>query len=149
MNEQTQLTDVLKRMEDNSRRQLFYARLQCGFSVVAAICCVILLFIGIKFLPQVQTLAERSNIVLSNLEDDTNELSDLDLSGLENVVYELSTVDLNEMVDHVDSLITTSHEGVKSTMDKLNEINFDALNQTIEDLSKVVERLAKITKIFG
>lgn len=149
MYNQYELTQLLKRIDESEQKQIVYARLQCIFSLVAALCCIILLVMGIKFLPQIETLADRANVVLTNLEDVTQELSDLDLSGLEDVVNELSTVDLTAMVDHIDELVTTSHEGVKSTMDKLNDINFEALNQTIESLSKVVERLAKITSIFG
>jgi hypothetical protein len=55
----------------------------------------------------------------------------------------------NRYADNIDSLVSTSHEGIVNTMEKLNAINFEALNKTIEDLSAVVERLAKISKIFG
>jgi hypothetical protein len=149
MNDQYEMAQLLKRIDESEKKQVFYARLQCIFSLIAAVCCIVLLFMGIKFLPQIQTLSERANVVLSNLEGVTQELSQLDLSGLEDVVNELSEVDLTSMVDHIDELITASHEGVTSTMDKLGEINFEALNQTIEDLSTVVEKLAKITRFFG
>lgn len=149
MNDQYELTQLLKRIDESEKKQVFYARLQCIFSLIAAVCCIVLLIMGIKFLPQIEDLAERANVVLSNLEEVTAELSQLDLSGLEDVVNELSEVDMTSMVDHIDELITASQEGVESTMDKLNEINFEALNKTIEDLSTVVEKLAKITRIFG
>ena len=149
MDEQTELKQLLENMEAANKKQVFYARMQCLFSLVAAVCCVVLLLLGFKFMPQIQILAERANVVLTNLESVTEELSEVDLSGLEYMINELSKADLSSMVDHIDELVTATQDGVEDTMDKLNEINFAALNQTIEDLAKVVERLAKITKIFG
>lgn len=149
MNEQNELKQLLERMEATNKKQVFYARIQCLFSLIAAVCCVVLLCLGFKFMPQIQVLSERANIVLTNLESVTEDLAEVDLSGLEYMINELSKADLSSMVDHIDELVTASRDGVEDTMNKLNEINFEALNQTIEDLSQVVERLAKIAKIFG
>lgn len=151
-----QLTEILERMEKANKQQVFYARLQCLFSVIAAVCCLVLLILGFKFMPQIQILAERADIVLTNLETVTEELADVDLTGLENVitgledvVAELATVDMNSVVDHIDELVSASHKGVDETMKKLNSIDFETLNKAMEDLSEVVERLAKITKFLG
>ena len=149
MNEHAELKELLIKMEESNKKQVFYARMQCLFSLIAAGCCVVLLFLGIKFIPQIQILADRANVVLTNLETVTEELAEVDLSGLEYMINELSKADLSSLVDHIDELAKASQEGVEDTMEKLNEINFATLNKTIEDLSKVVERLAKIASIFG
>ena len=149
MNEHAELKELLKNMEEANKKQVFYAKIQCIFSVIAAVCCVAVLFLGLKFMPQIQTLADQANAVLSNLEAVTEDLAEVDLSGLEYMINELSKADLSSMVDNIDELVKASQEGVEGTMEKLNEINFATLNKTIEDLSKVVERLAKIASIFG
>ena len=149
MDNQQKMTELLERMEKANKQQVFYARLQCLFSVIAAFCCVVLLILGFKFMPQIQTLAERAEVVLTNLEMVTEELADVDLSGLEDVIEELARVDVDSVVTHIDELVSASHEGIENTMGKLNAINFETLNKTIEDLSAVVERLAKITKFLG
>ena len=147
--EKRNLGILLERMEKANKQQGFYARLQCLFSVIAACCCVVLLILGFKFMPQIQILAERADVVLTNLETVTEELADVDLSGLEDVIEELARVDVDSVVTHIDELVSASHDGIENTMGKLNAINFETLNKTIEDLSAVVERLAKITKFLG
>ena len=144
-----QLAEILERMEQESKKQVFYAKIQCIFSVIAAVCCMVLLILGFKFMPQIQTLADRADVVLTNLETVTEELADVDLSGLEDVIEELAKVDMDSVVTHIDELVSASHDGIENTMGKLNAINFETLNKTIEDLSAVVERLAKITKFLG
>ena len=52
------------------------------------------------------------------------------------------------MVDNVDSLVITGQQSLQQTMDKLNTIDFDALNQAIDDLSSVIEPLAKLSNLF-
>ncbi len=149
MNEQPEMRELLEKMEAANNKQVFYARLQCLFSLIAAVCCLVLLVLGFKFMPQIQVLAERADVVLTNLETVTEELADTDLTGLEYVIAELSRADLSSMVNHIDGLVSSSQEVVEDTIEKLNAINFDALNKTIEDLSTVVERLAKVTKFLG
>ena len=149
MNEHTELKEFLSRMEEANKKKVFYAKIQCIFSLIAAISCVALLCLGVKFMPQIQLMADKANVVLANLESVTEDLAEVDLSGLEYMINELSKADLSTLVEHIDELATASQEGVEATMEKLNEINFATLNKTIEDLSKVVERLAKIASIFG
>lgn len=149
MQDNQELKELLVRMEKANEKQLFYTKLQCLFALIAALCCIVVMILSFRFIPQIQDLADNANVVLRNLEAVTADLADVDLSGLEYMINELSKADLSTMVDHIDELVTASQEGVEETMDKLNAINFEALNKTIEDLSQVVERLARLTKIFG
>lgn len=149
MNEHTELKELFERMEQANKKQVFYAKIQCIFSLIAAVCCVAVLFLGLKFMPQIHHLADRANTVMANLESVSENLAEVDLSGLEHMITELSKADLASMVENIDELVIASQEGVEGTMDKLNEINFATLNKTIEDLSKVVERLAKVASFFG
>lgn len=140
MDNNQKLMDLLEQMEKANRKQVAYARLQFVFSVIAAICCILLLLAGVKILPQLQEAALQAETVLTNLETVTTELAQADLIGMvENV---------DALVTNVDGLVGTSQEGVEQTMAKINAIDFDALNDAIKDLSDVIEPIAKFFNTF-
>lgn len=140
MDNNQKLMDLLEQMEKANRKQVAYARLQFVFSVIAAICCILLLLAGVKVLPQLQEAALQAETVLTNLETVTTELAQADLIGMvENV---------DALVTNVDGLVGTSQEGVEQTMAKINAIDFDALNDAIKDLSDVIEPIAKFFNTF-
>ena len=140
MDNNQKLMDLLEQMEKANRKQVAYARLQFVFSVIAAICCILLLLAGVKVLPQLQEAALQAETVLANLETVTTELAQADLIGMvENV---------DALVTNVDGLVGTSQEGVEQTMAKINAIDFDALNDAIQDLSDVIEPIAKFFNTF-
>ena len=140
MDNNQKLMDLLEQMEKENRKQVAYARLQFVFSVIAAICCILLLLAGVKVLPQLQEAALQAETVLTNLETVTTELAQADLIGMvENV---------DALVTNVDGLVGTSQEGVEQTMAKINAIDFDALNDAIKDLSDVIEPIAKFFNTF-
>ena len=137
-NERT--VELLEQMERNSRRQVLYARVQTILSIVAAGCCLALLFCGVKILPRLQNAAQQAETVLANLETVTAELAESDLSGMvENV---------DALVSNVDGLVSTSQDGVEQMIAKLNGIDFEALNQAIQDLSDVIEPIANFFNTF-
>ena len=114
--------------------------MQFVFSVIAAICCILLLLAGVKVLPQLQEAVLQAETVLTNLETVTTDLAQADLIGMvENV---------DALVTNVDGLVGTSQEGVEQTMAKINAIDFDALNDAIKDLSDVIEPIAKFFNTF-
>lgn len=131
MDNQAQLQKILEKLEDNSRKQLMLSRVQCIFSIVSAVCCIVLLVTFLRFMPQLELLAEQAEQVLTNLEA---------------VTAQLQKLDLTEMVENINSLVTTSQSGVEEALEKINQINFDALNQAVEDLSAVVKPLADFVK---
>ena len=140
MENNQKLMDLLEQMDKANRKQVAYARLQFIFSVIAAICCILLLLAGVKVLPQLQEAALQAETVLTNLETVTTELAQADLIGMvENV---------DALVTNVDGLVGTSQEGVEQTMAKINAIDFDALNDAIKDLSDVIEPIAKFFNTF-
>ena len=140
MDNNQKLMDLLEQMEKANRKQVAYARLQFVFSVIAAICCILLLLAGVKVLPQLQEAALQAETVLTNLETVTTELAQADLIGMvENV---------DALVTNVDGLVGTSQVGVEQAMAKINAIDFDALNDAIKDLSDVIEPIAKFFNTF-
>ena len=140
MESNQKMMDLLERMEKANRKQVAYARLQFLFSAIAAICCAVLLFFGLKILPQLQEAAVQAETVLSNLESVTTELAQADLSGM------VENVDV--LVTNVDGLVGTSQTAVEQTMTKINSVDFEALNDAIKDLSAVIEPIANFFNTF-
>ena len=134
MEKEMQYQKILEKMEKNSRRQLMYTRIMCLFSILAAVCCISMLLKLNGFLPEIQLFAQQAESVLSNLEMASQELAKADLNG---------------MINNINTLVTTSQTDVADAIGKLSEIDIETLNKTINDLSVVVERLARIATIFG
>ena len=118
MENNQKLMDLLEQMEKANRKQVAYARLQFIFSVIAAICCILLLLAGVKVLPQLQEAALQAETVLTNLETVTTELAQADLIGMvENV---------DALVTNVDGLVGIGHEqglAVGVHRDELDSLN--------------------------
>ena len=129
------LVELLERMEQTNKKQVFYARLQFLFTVVAALCCVVLLLSGMSILPKLQETAVQAEAVLTNLETVTTELANVDLNSM--------VQNMDTLVTDVDGLVGTSQVGVEQAMEKLNAIDFDALNEAIKDLSDVIDPIAR------
>lgn len=132
---------TLEQLEQNSRRQLHYARLQCLFTIIGAAICVILLVVVIGIIPklsaavtQVNALAVQAETVMDNLETVTSALAKADIA---------------QMVSNVDAMAAASQAGVAQALEKFDAIDIEALNQAISDLCDVVAPLAKLSKAFG
>ena len=131
MEQQNQLQQIMSKLEENSRKQLKFSRIQCLFSVICAVCCVFLLLTVLRLLPQVEAMMIHAEAILTDLEV---------ISG------ELAKLDLTQMVENINSLVKTSQTGVEEALGKINEIDFDALNQAVKDLSNVVKPMADFVK---
>lgn len=140
MEENKELLELLQKVEKANRQQVRLTRIICIFALVAALCCVGTLGLVSSvlpqitgILPQINTVAGQMHVVLGNLETATAQLSQLDMAG---------------MVTSVEELVTTAQSGLEQTMDNLNSIDFDTLNQAIEDLADVVQPLSKLANVF-
>ena len=133
MDRDQKMLELLERMEKNSRKQVFFARVQFILSAVALLCCIVLLLSGMKILPQLQNTAKQAETVISNLEIVTTELAQTDLTG---------------MVENVDALVVTGQASLEETMEKINAIDFEALNQAIKDLSDVINPISNFFNKF-
>lgn len=131
----------LEKLEKSNRQQVRSARLQCFFSFLAAVCCLLLLLTVAKIVPDIKELSnEISGIAVK---------ADTVLTNLETVTRELAAADLEGLVTDVNGLVSTSQEGLEGALEKMNAIDLDTLNKAIEDLAKIVEPLAKVSSIFG
>lgn len=148
MEQNTELKQTLEKLEESSRKQVKYARLQFFFSLLAAVCCVCLLIAVIQFIPQLQDLTVQIRDITVQLQGLASQAEAV-MTNLETVSQALVEADLATMVNNVNSLVVSSQDGVKQTMEKLNTIDFNALNQAISNLSAVVEPLANFFKVFN
>lgn len=134
MEEKKELQEWMDRLEKFNHQQAKYAKLQCLFTLVAAVCCVSLFVLVYVKLPAMQEVVVTMETVLENLETVTNQIAE---------------VDFGAMVKNVDDLVVTSQAGVEQAMDQISAIDFKTLNQAIKDLSDVVAPLAKFFNVFG
>ena len=134
MEEKKELQEWMDRLEKFNHQQAQYAKLQCLFTLVAAVCCVSLFVLVYVKLPAMQEVVVTMETVLENLETVTNQIAE---------------VDFGAMVKNVDDLVVTSQAGVEQAMDQISAIDFKTLNQAIKDLSDVVAPLAKFFNVFG
>lgn len=49
MDNQQQLAKILEELETETKKQTFYSKMQCLFSLIAACCCFTLLLLGFIF----------------------------------------------------------------------------------------------------
>jgi len=133
MEEKQELRELLERLDRSNRQQARYARWQCIFGVAAAVCIVGLFVLVYTLMPQVRELTEKTEVVLTNLTEVTDQLANMDLGT---------------MVENVDELVVTSQAGVEQALEQLNAIDFETLNQAIGDLSDVVKPMADFFNIF-
>ena len=133
-------------------KQNRYAKWQCILTAAATLCCVGIFVLVLTMMPQIRAVTAQMNTVLTDLEAVTGQLEgemDTILSNLNTVTDELARADLEGMVADVDSFVPTGQEAVEQATEKLNIIDFETLNQAIEDLADVVEPLAKFFNVFN
>ncbi len=140
MEENKELLELLQKIEKANRQQVKLTRIVCIFALAAALCCVITLGLVYSVLPQITSILPQINTVASQMQ--------VVLGNLESATEQLSVLDLTVMVNEVEELVTTAQAGLEQAMNNVNSIDFATLNKAIEDLSKVVEPLSRLTSIF-
>ena len=141
MEEKNEMLELMKKIEESNRKQLLYTRIQCIAAVLAVACFAGIYFLIRDFLPQISAIITQIPGVVGQME--------VVLSNLEVVTTELAAVDFEGMIQGVNTLVATGQVGLEETVNKLNDIDFEALNKAISNLSQVVEPLAKFFKVFG
>lgn len=134
MEENKEVLELLRRIEETNRRQVRVGWVLCLCVVLCAVCCGAVVALVWEVLPQVDGIITQMQTVLGNLETTTEQLAAIDFAG---------------MVEDVDALVVSGQESLKQTMEKLDTIDFYTLNSAIQDLQKVVEPLSKVMKVFG
>ena len=135
MENNDKMIQLLEDIKKANRQQALFSKLQFVFAAIAVLCCVIMLCSVLKVLPMIQDIATEAETMISNLETVTADLAKSDLLSI--------VEDMDDLVGNVDGLVKTSQSGVEQALQKINGIDFDALNEAIDDLSDVIEPIAK------
>lgn len=141
MEENKEMMELMKKIEESNRKQLLYTRIQCIASVVAVICFVGIYILIKDLLPQISAIITQIPGVVAQM--------GVVLGNLEVVTTDLAAVDFTGMVEGVNTLVATGQAGLAETVNKLNSIDFEALNKAIDTLTQVIDPLAKFFKVFG
>ena len=148
MEENKELTALLEKIEENSRKQAKFAKWQCILSVITAVACIGMLCFVLQLLPTVNGLMVQADTVMRNVGQVTAQLAQADweglISDLETVSNQMANANLGSIVEEVNGLVQTSQASLEQTMEKINSVDFETLNKAIQDLSKVVQPLAKL-----
>ena len=91
MEDNKQMMELMTQLKEQSRKQTRYARLQCLFSLIAALCCVGIFLMVRNFLPEVRSLLVQLPGMLSQMQQV--------LSNMEQVTAELAAVDFGATVN--------------------------------------------------
>lgn len=148
MEENKEILELLKQINDNSRKQANYLKIQCVLTLVSAVCFAGAFLLVYDFLPQISTVVTQLSNVAAQLPGVVTQMEAV-LGNLEQVSTDLAAVDFGSMIDGVNTLVQTGQTSLVDTVEKLNTIDFDALNKAIASLSGVVEPLAKFIKAFS
>lgn len=148
MENNQELDTRISKLEEYSRQQLKYTRLQCLFSMISLLCCVIVAVFVCMAIPKVDAMVTQAGLILGNLETTTQELAGLDVTSLLQQMQSLLT-NVDSLVTNVDTLVTTNQDGLVETLDKINAIDFNTLNKAIKDLAAVIDPLAKFFNVFS
>lgn len=141
MEENKEMLELMKKIEESNRKQLLYTRIQCIASVAAVVCFAGIYILIKDFLPQISAIITQIPGVVAQM--------GVVLGNLEVVTTDLAAVDFTGMVEGVNALVSTGQAGLAETVNKLNSIDFEALNKAIDTLTQVIDPLAKFFKVFG
>ena len=139
--EEKDMREILERLDKSNRQQVKYARIQSLIAILAALCFLAFAVVVGRLVPQIAAFAAEADKLL--------EQAQVVLTNMEQVTEELAQVEFAEMIEDVDELVNSSQAGLEETMEKMNSIDIEKLNEAIDGLSKVVEPLARFFKVFG
>lgn len=139
--EERDIREILEQLEKTNRQQVKNARLQSALAILAALCFVALVFVVSSVVPKLMDFTAEAEKLLGQAE--------VVLTNLEEVTTELTQVEFTKMIDDVDELVSSSQQGLEETLEKMNSIDIEKLNEAIDGLAKVVEPLTKFFKVFG
>lgn len=134
MENNPEMLQLLKKIQRANRWTAGINAVTCLCMLIAAAGCVALCVTIWNLLPQIHGIMQQMQLILGNLEQTSTDLAAMDLEA---------------MVGNVDSLAVFAQESLRQTMEKLHTIDFETLNKAIEDLSKVIEPLARFASVFG
>lgn len=155
MEENKEILELLTQIRNDNSQQNLIGKIRCGLSAVSAVCFLLTLILVISMLPRVNGLIGQADGIVSQADGIITQVNgvmgqmETVMGNLEQTTNQLAEVDLQSMVEDVDSLVRTGQSSLEETMLKLNALDFETLNQAIEDLAAVIEPMAKFANLFS
>ena len=147
--------ELLLKLEKNSRQQALLGKILCVLCAAVLICSLVMTVAVTGAASQLIAVVTPLQNVAGQIEDVAGQVQAMTgqaetiMDNMEIVTQTLADADLGTMVENVNVLAAESQSVVSDAMEKLDTIDIDTLNKAIQDLSDVVEPLAKVSKLFG
>lgn len=121
--------------EDNTSKKVLLI-----LSAVRTVACVgifaVILFFALDILSKFNALYTQLEAAAVNITTLSAQIENADLPGL--------VSDVNDLVENADTLVTESTENLDSVVKKIDNVDFEKLNQAIDDLASVIEPIAQL-----
>ena len=140
MGESSTSEDLLKKIYDNSQKQLLIKKIELACVVI---CLIALLVVVIRIVPRAVGLLDTLQDSASRIEttmDKADKAMD-DVSSMANSVERIS--------GGIDEIVGENGTKLSETVEKMSNIDFDGLNDAIQDLQDAVGPFANFMKRFG
>ena len=147
--------ELLAKLEKSSRQQAMFTKILCALCAAVLICTLVMTLSVTSVAGQLMEVVTPLQNVASQVQEVATQVYDMTgqaetiMDNMETVTQALADADLGTMVENVNTLAAESQTVVSDAMEKLDTIDIDTLNKAIQDLSDVVEPLAKVSKFFG
>ena len=147
--------ELLLKLEKSSRQQALLGKILCVLCAAVLICSLVMTVAVTGAASQLMAVVTPLQNVAGQIEDVAGQVQAMTgqaetiMDNMEIVTQTLADADLGTMVENVNVLAAESQSVVSDAMEKLDTIDIDTLNKAIQDLSDVVEPLAKVSKLFG
>lgn len=126
--------ELLEKIAEQSKKQVFYARISAICTGILALAIVISLLI---LVPSVTKTIHQANSAITEVEETLEQAQDA-LAGVDEM-----TSAVTSMSENMDTFVTENAVSIEQVMKKLEAIDFEGLNSAIKDLGDVVEPMAK------
>lgn len=147
--------ELLLKLEKSSRQQALLGKILCVLCAAVLVCSLVMTVAVTGAASQLMAVVTPLQNVAGQIEDVAGQVQAMTgqaetiMDNMEIVTQTLADADLGTMVENVNVLAAESQSVVSDAMEKLDTIDIDTLNKAIQDLSDVVEPLAKVSKLFG
>ena len=129
MNETTEMTALLEKLEQTAQTQQRCAKRQAIMMTVAAIACVAILVLVLLLYVRVSPVIGQLNTAAE----------DLTL-----VSQQLAAVDIQSTVEGLNDTMASAQQSLTQGAAQLEQLDIETLNTAIRDLSEVVAPLARL-----
>ena len=132
--------ELLRELITLQKRELRHARF---ISVLGAVILALLLCAAAVLAPRILNLLNHAEVSLRNIDTLASDATTL-VSSVSDTALEAG-----QLVHSANALLAENTEDVAEALDKLNSVDFQRLNDAIDNLAAAAEPLAKLGRLFS